>query len=47
MKKETTAKHTQASDTVSQETNDSVKGNKAEEGQRRRRRRDSKVKFVL
>ncbi|KAM7432857.1 Transmembrane protein 87A [Porites harrisoni] len=42
MKKETTAKHTQASDTVSQETNDSVKGNKAEKGQGRRRRSDSK-----
>lgn len=47
MKKETTAKHTQASNKVSQETNDSDKGNKVEEGQRRRRRRDSQVNFVL
>ena len=47
MKKEDTAKDTQASDTVSQATNDSDKGNKAEEGQRRRRRRDSQVNFVL
>lgn len=47
-KKETTAKDTPASgNKVSQETTDSDKGNKAEEGQRRRRRSDSKVNFVL
>ena len=42
MKKETTAKDTQASNKVSQETTDSDKGKVG-----RRRRRDSEVNFVL